>query len=86
MTFNPVDNLDYLIPKSWTVREKITTAWARLNINADIGEVGVRGNIGVQMQHTDQSSDSRYWDSSQSVKTTCSRTRTTAPTTIGCRA
>lgn len=65
MTFNPVDNLDYLIPKSWTVEEKITTAWARLNINTDIGVVGVRGNIGVQMQHTDQSSDSRYWDSSQ---------------------
>lgn len=65
MTFNPVDNLDYLIPKSWTVQEKITTAWARLNINTDIGVVGVRGNIGVQMQHTDQSSDSRYWDSSQ---------------------
>ena len=40
---------------------------ARLNINADIGDVGVRGNIGVQMQHTDQSSDSRYWDSSQSA-------------------
>lgn len=38
---------------------------ARLNINTDIGVVGVRGNIGVQMQHTDQSSDSRYWDSSQ---------------------
>ncbi|WP_127564401.1 TonB-dependent receptor [Stenotrophomonas indicatrix] len=67
MTFNPVDNLDYLIPKSWTVQEKITTAWARLNINTDIGVVGVRGNIGVQMQHTDQSSDSRYWDSSQAA-------------------
>ncbi len=37
------------------------------DINADIGDVGVRGNIGVQMQHTDQSSDSRYWDSSQSA-------------------
>ncbi len=65
MNFDPVDNLDYLIPKSWVVQEKITTAWARLNLNTDIGEVGVRGNIGVQMQHTDQSSDSRYWDSSQ---------------------
>ena len=65
MTFDPVDNLDYLIPKSWTVQEKITTAWARLNINTDIGQVGLRGNIGVQMQHADQRSDSRYWDSSQ---------------------
>ncbi|HBK45130.1 MAG TPA: TonB-dependent receptor [Xanthomonadaceae bacterium] len=65
MTFDPVDDLDYLIPKSWTVEEKITTAWLRANINTEIGEVGVRGNIGVQMQHVDQSSDSRYWDSSQ---------------------
>ncbi|QNH20846.1 TonB-dependent receptor [Xanthomonas sp. GW] len=65
MTFNPVTDLDYLIPKSWTVQEKITTAWLRANINTDIGEVAVRGNIGVQMQHTDQSSQSSYFDRSR---------------------
>ncbi len=65
MTFDPVTDLDYLIPKSWTVQEKITTAWLRANINTDIGVVGVRGNIGVQMQHTDQSSQSSYFDSSR---------------------
>lgn len=65
MTFNPVTDLDYLIPKSWTVQEKITTAWLRANINTDIGEVSVRGNIGVQMQHTDQSSQSSYFDRSR---------------------
>ncbi|MBN6151183.1 TonB-dependent receptor [Xanthomonas sp. AmX2] len=65
MVFEPVTDLDYLIPKSWTVQEKITTAWLRANINTDIGEVGVRGNIGVQMQHTDQSSQSNYFDRSR---------------------
>ncbi|UYB53903.1 TonB-dependent receptor [Xanthomonas sp. AM6] len=65
MTFDPVTDLDYLIPKSWTVQEKITTAWLRANINTDIGEVVVRGNIGVQMQHTDQSSQSNYFDRSR---------------------
>jgi len=65
MTFNPVTDLDYLIPKSWTVQEKITTAWLRANINTDIGEIAVRGNIGVQMQHTDQSSQSSYFDRSR---------------------
>ncbi len=65
MVFNPVTDLDYLIPKSWTVQEKITTAWLRANINTDIGVVGVRGNIGVQMQHADQSSQSNYFDRSR---------------------
>jgi len=65
MTFNPVTNLDYLIPKSWVVQEKTTTAWVRANINTDIGDVGVRGNIGVQMITTDQSSQSNYFDRSR---------------------
>ena len=65
MVFNPVTNLDYLIPKSWVVQEKTTTAWLRANINTDIGEVGLRGNIGVQMIRTDQSSQSNYFDRSR---------------------
>ncbi|MCF7749696.1 TonB-dependent receptor [Bacillus subtilis subsp. subtilis] len=65
MRFNPVTNLDYLIPKAWTVQEKTSTAWVRANINTDIGEVGVRGNIGVQMVRTDQSSQSNYFDRSR---------------------
>jgi len=65
MSFNPVTNLDYLIPKSWVVQEKTTTAWLRANIDSDIGEVGVRGNVGVQMIRTDQSSQSNYFDRSR---------------------
>ena len=67
MTFNPVENLDYLIPKAWEVDEKLSTGFVRANINTDWGSVGVRGNFGLQVQHTDQSSSANYWDGSQPV-------------------
>jgi len=37
----------------------------RADIDTQWGEVGVRGNLGVQLQHTDQSSQANYWDGSQ---------------------
>ncbi|MEZ0469651.1 TonB-dependent receptor [Luteimonas salinilitoris] len=42
--------------KNWTVEEKLSTAYAQWNLNTDVGEVALRGNIGVQLVHTDQSS------------------------------
>lgn len=65
MTFNPVEDLDYLIPKAWTVEEKITTGYARANLDAQWGSVPVRGNIGVQIQRVDQSSSANYFDRSR---------------------
>ncbi|WP_022974403.1 TonB-dependent receptor domain-containing protein, partial [Xanthomonas maliensis] len=66
MSFQPVDNLSYLIPKAWTVEEKITTAWLRANLDTALGDnVTLRGNIGVQMQRTDQSSSSNYFDATR---------------------
>ncbi|PPU77391.1 TonB-dependent receptor [Xanthomonas cucurbitae] len=65
MLFNPSDDASFLVSKAWTVEEKITTAWLRANINTEWGEVGVRGNIGVQLQSADQSSQANYWDASQ---------------------
>ncbi len=67
MTFNPVEDLDYLIPKAWTVDEQISTAFAKANLDTTWGSVGVRGNFGVQIQHADQSSSANYWDGSQPV-------------------
>ena len=67
MTFNPVDDLSYLIPKAWTVDEKLTTGFVKANIDTEWGNVGVRGNVGVQIQHTDQSSRSRFFDGTQPV-------------------
>ena len=65
MTFNPVDNQPWLIPKAWSVSEKITTGYVKGNIDTTWGAIPVRGNIGFQVQRTDQSSTSRVWDSSQ---------------------
>lgn len=62
MVFAPVDNLNYLIAKAWDVNEKITTAYAKANIDSEIGTVTLRGNFGLQMQRTDQSSDAKYFD------------------------
>ena len=66
LTFNPTaTGASFLIAKNWTVNEEITTGWLRGNFDTTWGSVGVRGNLGVQMQHTDQSSDSFYWDATQ---------------------
>ncbi|MCR6686968.1 TonB-dependent receptor [Pseudoxanthomonas sp.] len=67
MVFNPTTAESYLIPKQWSVEEQITTSWIRANIDAEIGSVAVRGNVGVQAQSVDQSSASNYWDGSQPV-------------------
>ncbi|WBS02552.1 TonB-dependent receptor [Pseudoduganella sp. SL102] len=50
------------ISRAWDVTEKITTAFARANIDSEIGGYPVRGNIGAQIIRTDQSSESLYAD------------------------
>lgn len=65
MTFNPGEDASYLVGKAWTINEDITSGWLRGNIDTTWGSIPVRGNVGIQMQHTDQSSDSYYWDPSQ---------------------
>ncbi len=65
MKFNPVDNLNYLIPKAWNVSEKVTTGFVKANLDGQFGSASIRGNVGLQIQNTDQSSDSRYFDGSQ---------------------
>ena len=67
MVFNPTTTASYLIPKQWTVDEEIATVFLRANINTQIGSVPVRGNVGIQGQRVDQSSQSNYWDDSQPV-------------------
>ena len=65
MIFNPVEDKPWLIPKAWTVNEEITTGFVRANIDTQWGSVPVRGNIGLQIQHVDQSSNANFWDSTQ---------------------
>ncbi len=43
--------------KNWEVDEKISTAYAQLNIDSQVGAIPLRGNVGVQLVHSSQSSD-----------------------------
>ena len=62
--FNPVvwgtpQTLPYLAGKFWTVEEEVITAYVRGDLNHDISDsVSLRGNVGLQVIYTDQSSDS----------------------------
>ena len=62
MTFNPTAGSGAILIKNWSVREKISTAYAKANIEHDFGDISLRGNVGVQVQHTKQSSDSKYFN------------------------
>jgi iron complex outermembrane receptor protein len=52
------DNINAdIVNKQWTVFEEMTTAYAQANLNTEIAGIPVRGNLGVQVVSTDQSSD-----------------------------
>lgn len=62
-TFAPSETaFGYLIQKRWNVKERISTSFAKLNINTLWGSVRVKGNLGVQVKATEQSSTSNYFD------------------------
>ncbi|HKC17272.1 MAG TPA: TonB-dependent receptor [Steroidobacteraceae bacterium] len=48
--------------KNWTVHEKVTTAYVKLNIEHTLFGLPVRGNAGLQVVNTDQSSTARSVD------------------------
>ncbi len=62
MNFAPNETQGYLISKAWEVKEKITTTFVKANIDSEFKGVTLRGNAGVQVQRTDQSSSANYWD------------------------
>ena len=43
--------------KNWEVKETVTTLYLQASINADLGSIPVRGNVGVQVVNADQSSE-----------------------------
>jgi len=65
MTFQPNELAPYLVAKAWTLSEKITTTYAMADIDSSVGSVPVRGNVGVNVQYTDQSSTSNIYDHTQ---------------------
>jgi iron complex outermembrane recepter protein len=59
----PVSNAGFLVAKNWQVFEKITTGYLKGNVNHQLSSsVTLRGNIGVQLEHTDQSSSSMFFN------------------------
>lgn len=57
MVFNPAIDQPYLYAKTWSLSEKLTTAYIKANLDAQLSDnVSLRGNIGVQLQRADQSS------------------------------
>lgn len=46
------------------VHEKITTAYVKADIDSEMGNIPLHGNIGTQVVHTDQSSNAYRFDSS----------------------
>lgn len=45
-----------VLTKAWEVEEKITTGFVKFDLDTNVGVVPLRGNFGVQVVHTDQSS------------------------------
>jgi iron complex outermembrane recepter protein len=67
LTFDPTADLwpgatilrkynDDILSKTWQVEEKVLAVYAKSNIDANLGGVPVRGNAGLQIVNTDQSS------------------------------
>jgi iron complex outermembrane receptor protein len=66
ITFDPLANLGIydvnqklhpdIYNKDWTVREKVSTAFTKLNIDTQAGPIPLRGALGLQVVHTQQES------------------------------
>ncbi len=68
-TILPKYNAD-ILAKTWTVTEKVTTIYAKLDINTNWLNIPVRGNLGAQWVHTDQSSQGYRANVSENVTLT----------------
>jgi iron complex outermembrane receptor protein len=63
--------------KDWTTNEKVTTAFAKGDIDSELFGLAVRGNIGLQLVATDQKSRAYNVD-----RTTCANDQTCPAATI----
>lgn len=76
MVFRPAINQPFLVAKSWTVDEKITTAFVKANIDSTWFGKDVRGNVGLQLQRADQSSDGIRFTNGNTIPITDGKTVT----------
>jgi len=67
LSFNPTADLwpgaklqpkfnNDILSKSWNVAEEVTTAYAKLDIDSEMGHIPLRGNVGLQIVNTNQHS------------------------------
>jgi iron complex outermembrane receptor protein len=54
--------------KQWAVNETVTSGFAKLNIDSELGKTPVRGNVGFQVINTDQSSTALSVDTNSGTK------------------
>ncbi|RYE68087.1 MAG: TonB-dependent receptor, partial [Oxalobacteraceae bacterium] len=54
--FTPAVLVPWGATKNWTIEEKVKTGYAKLNIDTELMSMPLRGNIGMQVIETDQSS------------------------------
>jgi TonB-dependent receptor len=66
---SPTDpNFSYLIGKNWNVKEKVTTAFVRGSLDHELSSsVTLKGNIGLQLVHTDQEAKSLQRDAANNT-------------------
>jgi TonB-dependent receptor len=63
IVYGDPQSLHYLVGKYWTVTEKVTTGYVRGDLNYEISpSVTLKGNLGLQVVNTDQSSDANFLD------------------------
>ena len=62
--FTPSEDAQpYLVQKAWDVNEKVTSGFFKADIDSEVGGMGLRGNVGLQVIHTDQSSSGNFTNS-----------------------
>jgi iron complex outermembrane receptor protein len=54
--FTPAVLVPWGATKNWSIDEKVNTGYLKLNIDSELMSMPLRGNVGVQVVHTDQSS------------------------------
>lgn len=51
-----------ILRKGWSVTEEVSTAFAKASINSELMGLPLRGNVGAQLMHTNQSSTAPEFD------------------------
>jgi len=95
LTFDPTPGLfpgatlqrkynDDILSKSWNIKENVSTAYAKLDIDTEVAKIPVRGNVGLQYVYTEQASSGFQANIGSSVTlTNPAATQTTNGTSYG---